>query len=94
MAGIPPDTPYVWKSSIEGGYSVKYFWGNMTVDENTLPRKIHVRSSPPVDASFTQKGRIITLMMDRGSDKLELSMVVIEGGRWLKGILGSEQGGS
>lgn len=90
MAGIPPDSRYLWKRSAPGGSSVSYLWGSMLIDENYLPKEIHVKSSPPVDASFSQKGKIITLMMDHGSDKLELSMDVIEGGRWLKGNSGSE----
>jgi hypothetical protein len=90
MAGIPPDTPYLWKRSVEGGSSVSYLWGKLVLDKNTLPRKVHVKSSPPVNASFTQKGKIITLMMDHGSDKLDISMDVLEGGRWLKGSFGSE----
>lgn len=90
VAGIPPDTPYVWKRSVEGGSSVTYLWGRLVLDEHGLPRQVHVKSSPPVDATFTRKNKIITLLMDHGSDKLELSMVVIEGGRWLKYGFASE----
>ena len=94
MAGIPPDTPYLWRRRLEEGSSLTYLWGRLTLDEEELPRRVHVKSTPPVDASFTQQGRIITLLMDHGSDKLELSMVVIQGGRWLKGVVGNEEGGS
>lgn len=93
MAGIPPDTPYLWKRSVEGGSSVTYYWGRLVLDENALPRTVHVKSSPPVDAAFTREKKIIKLMMDHGSDKLELSMVVIEGGRWLQRSVPSEEGG-
>jgi hypothetical protein len=93
IAGIPPDTPYLWKRSVEGGSSVTYYWGRLVLDESALPRQVHVKSSPPVEASFTQGNKIIKLMMDHGSDKLELSMVVIEGGRWLKRSAVNEEGG-
>ncbi|HNY64552.1 MAG TPA: hypothetical protein PKM41_03885 [Deltaproteobacteria bacterium] len=93
MAGIPPDTPYLWKRQLKQGMAVSYLWGRLVLDEHALPREVHVRSSPPVNASFTHDGKIITLMMDRGSDTLQLSMFVIQGGRWLKGSL-NEKGGS
>ena len=94
MAGIPPDTPYLWRRRLEEGSSLTYLWGRLTLDGEDLPRLVHVKSTPPVDASFKQQGRIITLLMDHGSDKLELSMVVIQGGRWLQGVVGNEEGGS
>lgn len=94
MAGIPPDTPYLWRSGLDHGSSLTYLWGSLTLDEEELPRQVHVKSSPPVDASFTRNGRIITLLMNHGSDKLELSMVVIQGGKWLKGVVGNQEGGS
>lgn len=94
VAGIPPDTPYLWKRSVDGGSSVTYLWGRLVLDGNALPRLVHVKSSPPVDASFSQDNKIIKLMMGHGSDKLELSMFVIEGGRWLKRSVGNEEGGS
>jgi hypothetical protein len=93
IAGIPPDSPYLWKRSVEGGSSVTYYWGRLGLDDDALPMQVHVKSSPPVDASFTRSDKIIKLMMNHGSDKLELSMVVIEGGRWLKRSVANQQGG-
>jgi hypothetical protein len=90
VAGIPPDTPYLWMRSTGEGASVKYLWGSILLDGADLPRQVHVQSSPPVDAVFTRDNKIITLMMEHGSDKLKLSMDVIEGGRWLNTCVGNE----
>ncbi|HQJ07484.1 MAG TPA: hypothetical protein PLF54_00675 [Deltaproteobacteria bacterium] len=93
IAGIPPRSRYIWKRSADGGSSVTYSWGNLLIDEDALPRELHVRSTPPLDVSFAGKGRTITLMMTRGSDKVGITLTVIEGGRWNKPAGSGAEGG-
>jgi hypothetical protein len=82
IAGVPPHSRYLWKRSTDHGVSVTYPWGNLLLDENNLPRELHIRSNPPLDISFIKKSRTLALMMSRGSDKVDLSLSIIEGGRW------------
>lgn len=84
VAGVPPESPYLWKRTRNAMTSVTYTWGNLNIDEDLLPRELHIRGDPSVDASFTGNGRTIRLMMTHGSDKVQLSISVIEGGRWGK----------
>jgi len=93
IAGVPPHSRYLWKRSADGGTSVTYSWGNLIIDENALPRELHVRSTPPLDVSFDGKGRTIALMMTRGSDKVGITLTVVEGGRWNNPIRSSVGGG-
>jgi hypothetical protein len=93
MAGVPPHSRYLWKRPSEGGTSVTYSWGNLLIDGDTLPRELHVRSTPPLDVNFVKKDRTIALMMVRGSDKVEITLSVIEGGRWNQKIDESSKGG-
>ncbi len=85
IAGVPPDSPYLWSRTHDDGTSVTYYtWGNLRIDDELLPRELHIRGDPPADAVFSRNGRTIGLMMTHGSDTVDLSISVIEGGRWGK----------
>lgn len=93
IAGVPPHSRYIRKRSSDEGTSVTYVWGNLLLDERELPRKLHVKSTPPLDVLIDGKGGTITLMMTRGSDKVEMTLSVIEGGRWNVPVNASTEGG-
>lgn len=93
IAGVPPGSRYLWKRSRGNGVLITYTWGNLLLDENNLPRELHIRGDPPLNVSFIRKSRTIALMMTRGSDKVELSLSVIEGGRWNKPVSAHTKGG-
>lgn len=93
LAGVPPHSRYLWKRSSNDGTSVTYSWGNLLLDEYNLPRELHVRSTPPLDLTFAGKGRTIALMMTRGSDKVDITLSVIEGGRWNDPVDSGSKGG-
>jgi hypothetical protein len=83
IAGEPPRMRYFWKRSLDGRASVTYTWGTLVVDGNHLPHELHVKGDPPLDVLFVQGGNTITLLMERGSDRLRLVLDVIQGGRWM-----------
>lgn len=85
VAGEPPDMRYLWKRSLGGHTVVTYTWGTLVIDRNLLPHEIHVKGDPRLDVRFFQEGNTITLLMNRGSDRLRLVLDVIQGGRWMQG---------
>ncbi len=93
IAGVPPESPYLWKRTRNDTTSVTYTWGNLHVDEDLLPQELHIRGNLPADAIFTRKDGTIGLMMTYGSDKVQLSISVVSGGRWGKGSFNGDKGG-
>jgi hypothetical protein len=94
LAGVPPDLTYLWKKTMNDSTRLTYLWGNILLDQDFLPREVHVKSDPVINAFFEQKEGIITLMMNRGSDKLSLDMDVVHGGRWSRKTIMHDNGGS
>ena len=94
LAGLPPDSPYIWKSTEDRGSRLIFHWGTLILDRFLLPLDLDVRTTPAIHAAFLRDGRTITLMMTRGSDKVVLTMQVLEGGRWEYGISLDEKGES
>lgn len=84
VAGEPPDMRYLWRRSLDGRTSVTYTWGTLVVDRNLLPHELHVKGDPPLDVRFVKRDNTITLLMNRGSDRLRLVLDVIRGGRWMQ----------
>ena len=82
MAGIPPQGPYLYRRRVEGGLKVVYVWGEVLLDHAGLPREMHVNSGERLHVYFKPDGQGIRLLMDRGSDKLDLQIQILEGGRW------------
>ncbi|HON38221.1 MAG: hypothetical protein ACOX3E_10800 [Desulfomonilia bacterium] len=87
VAGEPPDMRYLWRRSLDGLTSVTYTWGTLVVDRNLLPHELQVKGDPKLNVRFVQTDNTITLLMNRGSDRLRLVLDVIRGGRWMKGPL-------
>ena len=84
VAGEPPDMRYLWRRSLDGLTSVTYTWGTLVVDRNLLPHELQVKGDPKLNVRFVQTDNTITLLMNRGSDRLRLVLDVIRGGRWMK----------
>jgi len=82
LAGIPPRGPYLYRRRVEGGFQVAYLWGEVLLDEATVPLEMHVNSGGGLHLTFLRLGEGIRLLMDRGSDKLDLQIQFLEGGRW------------
>lgn len=87
VAGEPPDMRYLWRRSLDGLTSVTYTWGTLVVDRNLLPHELQVKGDPKLNVRFVQTDNTITLLMNRGSDRLRLVLDVIRGGRWMMGPL-------
>lgn len=83
IAGTPPRGPYLYKRKLGDVLKVTYTWGNVWLGENMLPREVHLRGDPRLDAVFYGQGNIVTLLITYGSDTLDLAISVKEGGRWL-----------
>ena len=84
VAGMPPGTRYLWKRSENELMTVTYTWGRLVLDERQLPRELHVRGEPEVTVYFVQGKDTITLLINRGSDRLRLDLDVAGGGRWAR----------
>jgi len=82
MAGIPPRGPYLYRRRLEDGMRFVFIWGEVVLDRAGLPREMRVNSKEGFHVYFRPEGEGIRLLMDRGSDKLELQIRIIEGGRW------------
>jgi hypothetical protein len=82
LAGVPLEGPYLYRRHVAGGYQIVYVWGEVLLDQAFLPREMHVNTGERLDLYFRPHSRGIHLLMDRGSDKLDLQIKILEGGRW------------
>jgi hypothetical protein len=82
LAGTPPQRPYLFKKHTGDIYMVTYTWGTLFLGEDILPREVHMRGNPRLDAFFESDGNILTLLIIYGSDRLHLVISIKEGGRW------------
>ncbi|HOO45314.1 MAG TPA: hypothetical protein PLM29_03720 [Deltaproteobacteria bacterium] len=82
VAGTPPGGAFLFKKRYRESLKVTYTWGYLLVDKDLLPKEIHMRTEPSLDAVFTVDGDILTLLILYGSDTLHLSIEIQEGGRW------------
>lgn len=82
MAGIPPRGPYLYRQRLDDGTRFVYVWGEVVLDHAGLPRELRVNSGEGLHGYFRPEGEGIRLLMNRGSDKLDLQIRIIEGGRW------------
>lgn len=83
MAGDLPHSAYLYKMKAEGGMKVVYPWGSLFIDEEVLPREVHVSGEKPLDVVMTPSGRSIDLVVNYGPDTLWISLLVIQGGGWI-----------
>jgi len=83
LAGVPPRGAYLLKRRVGEDIKVTYTWGYIVLDGNLLPEEIHMRTDPAMDIFFRKQGRTIRLMIEHGSDKYDLKVLIQEGGRWL-----------
>lgn len=82
LAGVPYEGPYLYRRSMEKGMQITYPWGNIRLDQALLPREIHVDTGHVLDLLFTPEHEGIHLLINHGSDKLDLQIQILEGGRW------------
>jgi len=82
LAGVPPEGPYLYRRQGENGLQIGYVWGEVLLDQDNLPREMHVNTREGLNLYFMPRGQGIHLLMDRGSDKLDLQIQILEGGRW------------
>lgn len=82
MAGIAPSGPYLFKREKLSSQILTYTWGSLVLDKRLLPEKLHIRKSDGLDICFEPQGQTIKLNIFHGSDTLQLSLSVIQGGRW------------
>ncbi|MBN2298542.1 MAG: hypothetical protein JXM72_08105 [Deltaproteobacteria bacterium] len=83
IAGTPPHGLYLFKKKSQDSLKVTYTWGYLFLGKDQLPKEIHIRGEPSLDAVFSIDGNILTLLIIYGSDTLHLSVDIKEGGRWL-----------
>jgi len=83
VAGTPPSGSYLFRKRYRESLKVTYTWGYLLVDKDLLPKEIHMRTEPSLDAVFALDGDILTLLIVYGSDTLHLLIDIKEGGRWL-----------
>jgi len=82
LAGVPLEGPYLYRRRVEDGLQVVYVWGEVLLDNSLLPREMHVFTGEGLNLYFIPQSQGIHLLMDRGSDKLDLQIQILEGGRW------------
>ncbi len=82
IAGMPPGMRYLWRRSADGLTSVTDTWGRLVIDERRLPRELHLRGEPGITVNFVEEKGTITLLINRGSDRLRLDLDITRGGRW------------
>ena len=83
IAGTPPRDRYIFKRKSGEDLKVTYTWGSIILEENMIPKEIHVRGDTRLDVFFDSEGNTLTLLIIYGSDTLRLSIQIKEGGRWL-----------
>jgi hypothetical protein len=82
LAGVPLEGSYLYRRRVGSGLQIVYVWGEVLLDNALLPREMHVKTGEGLNLYFTPLGEGIHLLMDRGSDKLDLQIQILEGGRW------------
>jgi len=82
MAGTVPGGPYLFKRKKLSSQILTYTWGSLVLDERLLPEKLHVRNGDGLDIYFDPQGETTKLNIFHGSDTLQLSLSIIQGGRW------------
>lgn len=82
LAGVPIQRPCLYRRREDGGFRLEYLWGQVLLDQSFLPREMHVNAGDGLDLYLVPRGQGIRLLMDRGSDKLDLQIQIVEGGRW------------
>ena len=82
LAGVPLEGPYLYRRRVDSGLQIGYVWGEVLLDQAFLPREMHVNTGEGLDLYFVPHNRGIHLLMNRGSDKLDLQIKILEGGRW------------
>ena len=82
LAGVPLEAPYLYRRRVENGFQIVYVWGEVLLDDAYLPREMHVNTGKGLHLYFMPSAQGIHLLMERGSDKLDLQIQILEGGRW------------
>ena len=82
LAGVPPGGSYLYQRTVTQGRRIVYPWGDLLLDEGMRPREMHVSRGQALDLSFVPDIAGMGLLIQRGSDKLNLTFHTVQGGRW------------